>query len=80
MGLSELNTFGRNYFQEAKNFWGYDKNLMLAIKRFYWRLNEVKKVQHVLSEMINNQEHDSTTLCSYIYSKGFDDDWSFCRT
>ena len=65
-----------NYFQEAKNFWGYDKNLMLAIKRFYWRLNEVKKVQHVLSEMINNQEHDSTTLCSYIYSKGFDDDWS----
>ena len=49
---------------------------MLAIKRFYWRLNEVKKIQHVLSEMINNQEHDSTTLCSYIYSKGFDDDWS----
>ena len=30
-----------NFFQEAKNFWGYDKNLMLAIKRFYWRLNEV---------------------------------------
>ena len=32
-----------NYFQEAKIYWGYDKNLMLAIKRFYWRLNEVKK-------------------------------------
>ncbi len=65
-----------NYFQEAKNLWGYDQNLMLAIKRFYWRLNEVKKVQSVLLEMIDNKEHDSTTLCSYIYSKGFDDDWS----
>ncbi len=65
-----------NYFQEAKEFWGYDKNLMLAIKRFYWRLNEVKKVQSILLEMIENKEYDSTTLCSYIYSKGFDDDWS----
>ncbi len=65
-----------NYFQEAKIFWGYDQNLMLAIKRFYWRLNEVKKVQSVLLEMIENKAHDSTTLCSYIYSKGFDDDWS----
>ena len=64
------------YFHEAKEFWGYDKNLMLAIKRFYWCLNEVDKVQSVLSEMINNQDHDSTTICSYIYSKGFDNDWT----
>ena len=49
---------------------------MLAIKRFYWCLNEVDKVQSVLSEMINNQDHDSTTICSYIYSKGFDNDWT----
>ena len=64
-----------NYFKEARNFWGYDKNLMLAIKRLYWRLNEVSKVQSILFEMIKNQEHDSTTLCSYIYSKGFDNNW-----
>ena len=64
------------YFHEAKEFWTYDKNLMLAIKRFYWCLNEVGKVQSVLSEMIKNQDHDSTTICSYIYSKGFDNDWS----
>jgi len=64
------------YFHEAKEFWRYDKNLMLAIKRFYWCLNEVDKVQSVLSEMINNQDHDSTTICSYIYSKGFDNDWT----
>ena len=48
---------------------------MLAIKRLYWRLNEVNKVQSILLEMIKNQEHDSTTLCSYIYSKGFDNNW-----
>ena len=64
-----------NYFKEARNFWGYDKNLMLAIKRLYWRLNEVSKVQSILFEMIKNQEHDSTTLCSYIYSRGFDNNW-----
>ena len=64
------------YFDEAKEFWRYDKNLMLAIKRFYWCLNEVDKVQSVLTEMINNQDHDSTTICSYIYSKGFDNDWT----
>jgi predicted O-linked N-acetylglucosamine transferase (SPINDLY family) len=64
------------YFHEAKKYWKYDKNLMLAIKRFYWCLNEVDKVQSVLAEMIKNQDHDSTTICSYIYSKGFDDDWS----
>tara|TARA_Y100000996_G_scaffold404470_1_gene378594 strand:+ start:1014 stop:2672 length:1659 start_codon:yes stop_codon:yes gene_type:complete len=64
-----------NYFEESKNYWGYDKNLMLAIKRLYWRLNDVKKVQSVLSEMLENQDHDSTTICSYIYSKGFDDNW-----
>jgi protein O-GlcNAc transferase len=63
------------YFHEAKAHWGYDKNLMLAIKRFYWSLNEVDNVQSVLSEMIENQDHDTTTLCSYIYSKGFDNDW-----
>ena len=64
------------YFHEAKEFWKYDKNLMLAIKRFYWCLNEVDKVQSVLKEMINNQDYDSTTICSYIYSKGFDNDWT----
>ncbi len=64
-----------NYFEKAKNHWGYDKNLMLAIKRLYWKLNEVKKVQSVLSEMLENQDHDSTTICSYIYSKGFDNHW-----
>ena len=64
------------YFGEAKKHWGYDKNLMLAIKRFYWSLNEVDNVQSVLFEMIENQDHDTTTLCSYIYSKGFDNDWS----
>jgi protein O-GlcNAc transferase len=63
------------YFEEAKKHWGYDKNLMLAIKRLYWKLNEVEKVQLVLAEMIENKDHDSTTICSYIYSKGFDDDW-----
>ena len=65
-----------SYFHEAKEHWKYDKNLMLAIKRFYWCLNEVDEVQSVLSEMIKNQDHDSTTICSYIYSKGFDNDWS----
>ncbi len=64
-----------NYFEEAKSKWGYDKNLLLAIKRLYWKLNEVKKVQLVLSEMLENQDHDSTTICSYIYSKGFDNHW-----
>ena len=63
------------YYYDAKNYWGYDKNLMLAIKRLYWRLNDVDKVQSLLSEMIENQDHDSDTICSYIYCQGFKSEW-----
>ena len=63
------------YYHDAKNYWGYDRNLMLAIKRLYWRLNEVDKVQSVLSEMIENQDYNSDTICSYVYSQGFKDEW-----
>ena len=46
---------------------------MLAIKRFYWRLN---RSQNSTCTFRNDKQsrYDSTTLCSYIYIKGFDDD------
>jgi hypothetical protein len=55
-----------NYFKEARNFWGYDKNLMLAIKRLYWRLNEVSKVQSILFEMIKIKNM-TLQLCVHIF-------------
>ena len=38
---TEIDINKTELFQRSvRNFWGYDKNLMLAIKRLYWRLNE----------------------------------------
>ena len=54
---------------------GMIQNLMLAIKRLYWRLNEVNKVQSILLEMIKNQEHDPQHCVHIFIVKGLDNNW-----
>ena len=63
------------YFEEAKFFWGYNRDLSIAIKRLYWSLNEVDKVQLTLSQMIKNKDYDPNTICSFIFSQFYKDDW-----
>ena len=65
-----------SYYKEAIFFFKYDRNLMVAIKRLYWRLNEVDKIHTTLSEMIKNQDYSSDTICSYIFSQHYSDNWS----
>ena len=64
------------HFNNAKIFWKYDKKLTIEMIRVFRRLNDVNKIVVLYEEIIKNKDFSIGNLCSYIYFKNFQKDWS----
>ena len=65
-----------NYFNKAINFWKYDKKLIIEMIRVFRRLNDVDNIVVLYEDIIKNKDFTVGNLCSYIYFKNFQKDWS----
>ena len=63
-------------FDEAINFWKYDKKLLIEMIRVFRRLNDVDNIVVLYEDIIKNKDFTVGNLCSYIYFKNFQKDWS----
>ena len=64
------------HFNNAINFWKYDKKLFIEMIRVFRRLNDVDKIVVLYEDIIKNKDFSVGNLCSYIYFKNFQKDWS----
>ena len=62
-------------FDEAINFWKYDKKLLIEMIRVFRRLNDVDNIVVLYEDIIKNKDFTVGNLCSYIYFKNFQKDW-----
>jgi len=65
-----------NLFEEAKNYFGYNKKLFLSVSRVYKRIADVNKTIFFLKQIIDKGDLDISTICSYIYYNCFTNNWS----
>ena len=65
-----------DYFNKAINFWKYDKKLIIEMIRVFRRLNDVNNIVALYENIIKNKDFTVGNLCSYIYFKNFQKDWS----
>ncbi len=63
-------------FDKAINFWKYDKKLIIEMIRVFRRLNDVDNIVALYGEIIKNKDFTVSNICSYIYFKNFQKDWS----
>ncbi len=63
-------------FGEAMNFWKYDKEIIIEMIRVFKRLNDVNNIVALYEDIIKNKDYTVGNLCSYIYFKNFQKDWS----
>ncbi len=64
------------YFDNTINFWKYDKKLIIEMIRVFRRLNDVDNIVALYGDIIKNKDFTVGNLCSYIYFKNFQKDWS----
>lgn len=64
------------YFDEALNFWKYDKKLFIEMIRLFSRLNDVEKIVNFYESVIKNNDFTIQNLCSYLYYRNLQKKWS----
>ena len=64
------------HFNKAKIFWKYDKRLFIEMIRVFRRLNSVDQIVLLYEDIIRSKDFSIGNLCSYIYFKNFQKDWS----
>ena len=64
------------YFDEALNFWKYDKKLFIEMIRVFSRLNDVEKIVNFYENVIKNNDFTIQNLCSYLYYRNLQKKWS----
>ena len=64
------------YFDEALNFWKYDKKLFIEMIRLFSRLNDVEKIVNFYENIIKNNDFTIQNLCSYLYYRNLQKKWS----